>query len=409
MALWSGFEFDLGTLRLQKYGIRLRLEQKPAQLLVGLLEDPGQAIGRDELVKLLWPGEQHGDFDQRLNKAIHKLRCVLGDDPANPRFVQTLSRNGYRFIADVQFVSGSGCASAGRSSGEQELEDVRSHQPLGVVWAQADGPREELGVLPEALDNTTRDHKPVAATRLSSNKRMVVRSVALASFLLTLPFMTFRFFGSSHIQVSSARSGDPRIGPFAIDKDGAVDPTEEGFRLRVFGQYDSYALRNPVKPGWDRLKIISSDRVIYYHTLSPGEKSFALSHVWKLTCVCALEQGSASANINFGPGLRRFDIELLREGENYYVALTKTISPELTWDQKIVFLGVGDIDHPHTYELRFDPSTQAAALWIDGRQAASGYRGHTQFLDDIGVSFGAYNYANSTGVGIFRSVRFEVQ
>jgi DNA-binding winged helix-turn-helix (wHTH) protein/tetratricopeptide (TPR) repeat protein len=105
---WSAFEFDLETLRLRKHGIRLRMEPKPAQLLARLLEQPGKVVGRDELVNLLWPGERHGDFDQRLNKAIHKLRCVLGDDPANPRFVQTLSRYGYRFIADAEFVSRNG-------------------------------------------------------------------------------------------------------------------------------------------------------------------------------------------------------------------------------------------------------------------------------------------------------------
>jgi hypothetical protein len=110
------------------------------------------------------------------------------------------------------------------------------------------------------------------------------------------------------------------------------------------------------------------------------------------------------------PGLRRFDIELLREGDKDYVALTKTISPELTWEQKIESAGVGDIDHhPRTYELRFDHSTQTTTLWIDGRQMASGYRGHTQFVQDRDLSFWAANYANSTGVGIFRSVRFEGQ
>lgn len=108
LALWSAFEFDLGTLGLRKHGIRLRLEQKPAQVLARLLEEPGQLVGRDELVDLLWPGEQHGDFDQRLNKAIHKLRCGLGDDPGDPRFVQTLSGYGYRFIAEVEFVSRNG-------------------------------------------------------------------------------------------------------------------------------------------------------------------------------------------------------------------------------------------------------------------------------------------------------------
>lgn len=387
------------------------MEQKPAQLLARLLEQPGRVVGRDELVNLLWPGEQHGDFDQRLNKAVHKLRCALGDDPTNPRFVQTFNRHGYRFVADIAFVSGNGCSSAERFPADErvlagkELENVRFDQPPTVL-AQVEGRRPEPGVLLGGLGNTT-DNQPVASGGLSSSRRMVFRSAVGASFLLTLLFITVRFFGSAHIPVSSANAKDP-IEAFVIGQDGALDPDEGGFRIHVIGHYATEVMRNPAKPGWNRLRIISSDIAYYYRPLSSGEKQYALNHDWKLTCTCALEEGSASANIDFGPGLRRFDIELLREGDKYYVALTKAISPELIWEQKIEFAGVRDIDHPHTYELRFDHSAQTAALWIDGRQVASGYRGHTQFVEDRGLSFGAYNYANSNGVGIFRNVRFEV-
>lgn len=405
LAVWSSFEFDLDTLQLQRRGLRLRLEQKPAQVLARLLAEPGELVERDELVKLLWPDEAHGGFDQRLNKAVHKVRCTLGDDPANPCFVQTLSRSGYRFIADVEFVGGNGCSTAERFPAEQELGNIRSHRPPDAVLAQVEVPRPESGVLFDGLGNTT-DNKPVDITGLSSNRRIVFRSAVVAS-LLALLFITVRFFVSSHIPVSSAHPASPEIKALVMSDEGALDPTEEGFTIHAIGQYAIGALRNQVKPGWNRLRIVSSDIAYYYHPLSPGEKQFAFNHDWKLTCTCALEEGSASANIDYGPGLRRFDIELLREGDKYYVALTKAISPELIWERKIEFAGVGDIDHPHTYELRFDHSAQTAALRIDGRQVASGYRGHTQFLEDRGLSFGAYNYANSNGVGIFSNIRFE--
>jgi DNA-binding winged helix-turn-helix (wHTH) protein/tetratricopeptide (TPR) repeat protein len=152
LALWSAFEFDLGTLRLRKHGIRLRLEQKPAQLLARLLEEPGQAVGREELVKLLWPGERHGDFDHRLNKAIHKLRSGLGDDPGDPRFVQTLSGYGYRFIGEVKFERRNGLSAAraisngGVQKGDQPLPDQeapsRSEGPVVPPlrgWPDANG------------------------------------------------------------------------------------------------------------------------------------------------------------------------------------------------------------------------------------------------------------------------------
>lgn len=132
VALWLDFEFDLRTLRLRRRGIRLRLEQKPAQFLARLLEQPGEVVTRDELVSLLWPGEQHGDFDQRLNKAVHKARCALGDDPANPRFIQTLSRYGHRFIADVEFAGGNG-ASAPETTPTKQNEDLPLISPVEMV------------------------------------------------------------------------------------------------------------------------------------------------------------------------------------------------------------------------------------------------------------------------------------
>ena len=111
LVVWSSFEFDLENLQLRKRGLRLRLEEKPAKVLACLLGQAGQPVERGELVKLLWPDEVQGDFDHRLNKAIHKLRNILGDDRSNPRFIQTLSRNGYRFIASVEFVNGNGSSS----------------------------------------------------------------------------------------------------------------------------------------------------------------------------------------------------------------------------------------------------------------------------------------------------------
>jgi TolB-like protein/DNA-binding winged helix-turn-helix (wHTH) protein/Tfp pilus assembly protein PilF len=127
-ARWLDFEFDLCTLRLRKRGIRLRMEQKPARLLARLLEQPGEVVTRDELVSLLWPGEQHGEFDQRLNKAVHKVRCALGDNPADPRFIETLSRYGHRFIADVEFAGRNG-----RSVPESATIDAKQNEVLPLI------------------------------------------------------------------------------------------------------------------------------------------------------------------------------------------------------------------------------------------------------------------------------------
>jgi eukaryotic-like serine/threonine-protein kinase len=101
------FELDLNTGELCKNGRRLKLQEQPFRLLSLLLEQPGQTITRNRLKEVLWPSDTFGDFDHSLNAAIAKLRQALGDSAENPRFIETLARRGYRFIAPVEIV-GSG-------------------------------------------------------------------------------------------------------------------------------------------------------------------------------------------------------------------------------------------------------------------------------------------------------------
>jgi TolB-like protein/DNA-binding winged helix-turn-helix (wHTH) protein/Tfp pilus assembly protein PilF len=96
------FELDLRAGELRKRGLRIRLQQQPFQVLALLLERAGQVVGREELQKALWPADTFVDFDHGLNKAINKIREALGDSAESPRFVETVARRGYRFIADVK-------------------------------------------------------------------------------------------------------------------------------------------------------------------------------------------------------------------------------------------------------------------------------------------------------------------
>src|SRR6201992_4297757 len=99
------FEADLRTGELTKHGRRVRLQEQPFQLLAMLLEKPGVLVTREELHVKLWP-ETTVDFDHGVNKAISKIREALGDSAENPRFVETVARRGYRFLADVTVVGG---------------------------------------------------------------------------------------------------------------------------------------------------------------------------------------------------------------------------------------------------------------------------------------------------------------
>jgi TolB-like protein/DNA-binding winged helix-turn-helix (wHTH) protein/Tfp pilus assembly protein PilF len=98
------FEADLGARELTKLGKILPLQEQPFQLLAILLEKPGELVTREELRLQLWP-QTVVDFDHGLNKAINKIRDAIGDSAENPRFIQTVSRRGYRFLADVTEVS----------------------------------------------------------------------------------------------------------------------------------------------------------------------------------------------------------------------------------------------------------------------------------------------------------------
>ena len=96
------FELDLGAGELRKNGAKLRLQGQPFQVLALLLERAGEVVTREELQQKLWPSDTFVDFDHSLNTAINKVREALGDSASSPRYVETLARRGYRFIAPVR-------------------------------------------------------------------------------------------------------------------------------------------------------------------------------------------------------------------------------------------------------------------------------------------------------------------
>lgn len=95
------FEVDLQVREMRKSGVKIKLNEQPFQVLTVLLERPGEVVTREELQTRLWPADTFVDFDLSLNSAVKKLRQALGDESDNPRFVETLYRRGYRFIAPV--------------------------------------------------------------------------------------------------------------------------------------------------------------------------------------------------------------------------------------------------------------------------------------------------------------------
>jgi len=117
------FEADARTGELRKQGRRLALQDQPIQVLLMLLKQPATLVTRAEIQQSLWPDGTFVDFDHGLNTAINKIREALGDSAANPLYVETLAKRGYRFIAPVEVINAESIAPASSSQTPKSIEE----------------------------------------------------------------------------------------------------------------------------------------------------------------------------------------------------------------------------------------------------------------------------------------------
>jgi Tol biopolymer transport system component/DNA-binding winged helix-turn-helix (wHTH) protein len=127
---FSVFELDLDSGELFKQGRKVKLPGQPFDLLVALLERPGEVVTREELQQKIWPSDTVVDFDPGLNKAINKVREALGDLAESPHFIETLPRRGYRFIGSIQ-------AENGAETPAVEVEPAGPELALGVTGTES--------------------------------------------------------------------------------------------------------------------------------------------------------------------------------------------------------------------------------------------------------------------------------
>jgi DNA-binding winged helix-turn-helix (wHTH) protein/Tfp pilus assembly protein PilF len=175
---FGAFEADLRSGELRKDGIRVKLEGQPFQVLAALLERPGQLVTREELQKELWPSETFVDFEQGINAAVKRLRVALEDSAENPRFIETLPRRGYRFIARVA-----------------------AHPPR----PQTEGPAEpgtEVGAVPEPAASSGLTDSSVPAP--SARGTRVPWALTGLGILLALFFAVMRFWNPAAIAPTAA-------------------------------------------------------------------------------------------------------------------------------------------------------------------------------------------------------------
>jgi eukaryotic-like serine/threonine-protein kinase len=195
---FGAYEVDLRAGELYKHGIRLKLQDQPLQVLAVLLEHAGDVVTREELRQKLWPADTFVDFDTGLNSAIKKLRDVLADSAEEPRYIETLPRRGYRFIAHV------------------ENGDLPAPVPIET----------RLATVP-----------PVGPRSESPKRRRLIVAAGVATFLIVAALVTWRVFfarpaltGSDVILLASFvnKTGDP-IFDNSLDKALEVKLTESPF------------------------------------------------------------------------------------------------------------------------------------------------------------------------------------
>jgi cholera toxin transcriptional activator len=134
------FEADSATGELRRKGVRVKLHAQPFQLLLLLLERPGEVLTREEICRELWPDGTFVDYEHGVNSAVNRLREALGDKAGNPRFVETLARRGYRFVAPVE-----------RIGAEEEVTSAAPGTPVPEVPAGTPEALAEPGFLDRML------------------------------------------------------------------------------------------------------------------------------------------------------------------------------------------------------------------------------------------------------------------
>ena len=261
------YEVSLQSGEVRKSGLRIRVQQQPLKLLEILLERPGEVVSREELRGRVWTNESFGDFDQALNIAIAKLRTALEDSAENPRFIETLPKRGYRFIADVSVVD---------------------------IDTSPKKPKSSAGNLPESQEREEEQEKgagreiqsggltiePAALKRRLWPTRRVIFALALVLSLLILAVWIFRSRRHAPTGIRSLAvlplenlSGDASQGYFADGMtDELITDLSQISALRVISRTSVMAYKGARKPLPQIARELNVDAVVEGTVLRSGDQ-----------------------------------------------------------------------------------------------------------------------------------------
>jgi TolB-like protein/DNA-binding winged helix-turn-helix (wHTH) protein/Flp pilus assembly protein TadD len=254
------YEVSLQSGEVRKAGLKIRVQRQPMKLLEILLERPREVVTREELRSRVWPSESFGDFDQALNIAVGKLRSALGDSAENPRFIETLPKRGYRFIAEVSVV---------------DAEAQTKKQPESAA-----------GVLQGGERGTGSGHKlhdaalAVAPKRRLWRTRRVVVALALVLSLPILALWLFRSRGRAPTGIRSLAvlpldnlSGEASQNYFADGMtDELITDLAQISALRVISRTSVMAYKGARKPLPQIARELNVDAVVEGTVLRSGDQ-----------------------------------------------------------------------------------------------------------------------------------------
>ena len=172
---FGAFEVSFESGEVRKAGLKIRVQQQPLKLLQILLERPGEVVSREELRNRLWTDESFGDFDQAVNIAIGKLRSAFGDSADDPRYIETLPKRGYRFIAEVSIVELDG-------RGGRQASAAREG-PAGTVMSKHSNAAQEPLSLQAEIVTTAAKRQKWGTRRIALAAALVLGLLIVAIFL----------------------------------------------------------------------------------------------------------------------------------------------------------------------------------------------------------------------------------
>jgi len=163
------FEADAQTGELRRQGMRVKLNSQPFQMLVLLLERPGKLVTREEISRRLWPEDTFVDYEHGVNSAVNRIREALGDTAGSPRFVETLARRGYRFVAPVERI-------------DQPEDTQEQQQPRSDAMTEGDMRESPVAAGPGWTVLATADQLPKAPRHITSALYVLLQLMYLAFY-----------------------------------------------------------------------------------------------------------------------------------------------------------------------------------------------------------------------------------